>query len=178
MKKVLLAAFVAINATSFVTALADDCNVTCTPDTTTCDFTTRAVTANSDEENAQIDQLVDKLFRSMNICEQISAGVQASLAPYMRMENATPAQENVITRYISQTNDYMQSDKFLNAIKSTYKKYFTACEIQDLVNFYESETGKKFIAVAPQTMNDMFANITPDLQEILNQLQADLQALN
>jgi hypothetical protein len=50
------------------------------------------------------------------------------------------------------------SGKFNVSLVSHYKKIFTEPEFKVLLDFYKSETGKKFMAIAPQ-MSAMSANV-------------------
>lgn len=62
-----------------------------------------------------------------------------------------------------------------------YDKNFSGEEIQELLQFYESPVGKKFIQVTPQLMQDMIAFIqrrgSEIPQEILREMEKDYPEL-
>ncbi len=161
MKKILLAAFVAFSVTSFVPA-----------------FSACQLPANTMQENDEIDALVEKLLIQTKIFDQMDNMMNAGLAPYMQEMNNLPAEQvAVIKRFITRSRDYMKSADFIQAFKSIYKKHFTVCEVQALVEFYESAAGSKFITMAPQVMNEAISLITPVMQNMTNDMVLELQEL-
>jgi len=60
-----------------------------------------------------------------------------------------------------------------------YAKYFTEQEIEDLVAFYASPTGKKTLEVMPQLMSEGMKagvdNLTPKITEVIAQVTEELE---
>lgn len=161
MKKFLLAAFIAFGVNSFVPA-----------------FSACQLTANTVQENDQIDALVERLLVQTKIFDQLDAMINASLAPYMQEANSLPEEQvAIIKRFINRSSDYIKSADFIDAFKNIYKKHFTVCEVHALVEFYESAAGKKFIAMTPQVMNEAISLITPIIQNMTNDMILELQEL-
>jgi uncharacterized protein len=58
-------------------------------------------------------------------------------------------------------------------ISEIYDKYFTEAEVKDLIVFYKTSTGQKFIRLVPQISAEMFPRleklIGPELTQLINE---------
>lgn len=81
------------------------------------------------------------------------------------------AQEQDVDKWLA---TIFTSGKFNVLLALNYKKIFTEQEFKELLNFYKSDTGKKFMAIAPQ-MSAISADVAgrivyerlPELQDYL-----------
>ena len=67
------------------------------------------------------------------------------------------------------------SGRFGEMLLPIYKKYFSSNEIKQLITFYESPLGKKFIDVGPQLMGDAMAAGSERGREIVKRIQDKLK---
>jgi hypothetical protein len=59
----------------------------------------------------------------------------------------------------------------------TYDKYYTVAEVKDLITFYKTSTGQKFVKILPQLTADMMSGtgklIEPELTKLMTETLAD-----
>jgi hypothetical protein len=59
----------------------------------------------------------------------------------------------------------------------TYDKYYTVAEVKDLIAFYKTSTGQKFVKILPQLTADMMSGtgklIEPELTKLMTETLAD-----
>jgi hypothetical protein len=83
-------------------------------------------------------------------------------------------QEQDVEKWLS---DLFTSGKFNTLLAQRYQKIFTEQEFKDLFDFYNSDTGKKFMTIAPQ-MSAISADVAggmvhSNLQGLYDYLQAE-----
>ena len=110
------------------------------------------------------------------------------------LDNMAPMLRQQASEKIKGSNSQEKLDKYVNFIKeglkeisnelinkemvNNYSENFTHEEIQDLIKFYESPTGKKVIEKTPELtkglMNSMMSKYMPEFQEKLKQQMDEL----
>lgn len=127
----------------------------------------------------QTDSMMEKVYKSImpTIMKQISTEMKDSSALDMTKELM---------------NSMMQSGKEISKkimdedVAGIYEKYYTEKEIQDLVTFYKSSTGRKVIEKAPEmqgeimtiVMQKMMPEIRKNTTEMAIKLKEELEKRN
>jgi hypothetical protein len=130
--------------------------------------TTKTVTTVS------MDQALDELFILLKISENMKATI-----PYMMQSQTKSMSADTVDQFekmMTKMTDYLGSDKFLGKIKSMYKKHFTTKEVLDIVAFYKSTTGKKFVTITPELSMEMGQLMAEDMQALVAEFQAEAAA--
>ena len=95
------------------------------------------------EKDAKRDD-IKKLFEVMNIV-QVKKKQCEAIVPILR-SSRPDLPEEFFVRYLS--SEFM--DRMIEASIPIYDKHFTHEEIQEMIKFYESPLGKKWLRVQPQ----------------------------
>ena len=66
---------------------------------------------------------------------------------------------------------FLSSDEVLSAFKQSYSETFTESELRDLVDFYTSPTGKKFLSQSGSLNANFMEKIGPKFNSLLNEFQ-------
>src|SRR5690554_6267734 len=130
------------------------------------------------------DKILDikRLLEVMN-SEQISEAMLNSMVPVLKQQINSRIKENSakekIDKMMDDFTDAMMEEmkelsRKLNDVElvNIYDKHFTHGEIQDLIEFYESPTGKKILEKNPEItkelMSSMMTKYMPEIQKNLN----------
>jgi len=115
---------------------------------------------------------------------QLQLGFSAALRELAKkVDDATPEEKergrqlleqgmkNYFQRMKVKINEVMPLDELIsNVYYPVYSKHFTVAEIEELIAFYESPIGQKYISVTPTLMQESVAimnqKYTPQLQKI------------
>ena len=119
--------------------------------------------------DTDINELIDRLTEITNsttveiaapYIEEYSTGLAESIASFNPnfTSETTDLLKNEISIYI---NEKFFVNKEIKEKKYTlYKKYYTAQDLEQLVDFYESELGKKVLQVTPEVIAEYQKNIS------------------
>jgi hypothetical protein len=132
-----------------------------------------SITAFSQDKAADLKKLI-KLMDS----EKMIDNMMNSLVPALQQQTAGQIQGDSAKQKMEQYIKFMMSEVKTMTIRlvnedmvQIYDKHFTQQEIKDLINFYESPTGKKMLAKTPEIssdlMNIMMAKYLPEFREKL-----------
>lgn len=125
--------------------------------------------ANAQEKKDDLKKLF-KLINSEKMMEGISTNIIASIKANAKI-NSNDGEKNKFENYMGFVTDEMKEMmKQMNEdLILIYDKHFTDKEVKDLVAFYESESGKKFIEKTPEIsgefMSLMMTKYMPPFQE-------------
>ena len=75
------------------------------------------------------------------------------------------------SRIIDEVITFLSSEEVLTAFQQSYNETFTNEELQDLIDFYSSSTGKKFLAQSGNLNKAFMEKIAPKFNAILGKLQ-------
>jgi len=132
---------------------------------------------------------IKRLLEVMN-SEQMSETMLNSMVPFLKQQITSQIKENSAKekndKMIDALTDAMMEEMKelshkLNSVElvNLYDKHFTQGEIKDLIEFYESPTGKKILAKSPEItkelMNSMMIKYMPELQKNLNKKLEELK---
>lgn len=121
-----------------------------------------------------IDQALDDLLGQLKIKESLKATVPFAMQQYTK--NISTKDQAALEKAITEVTRYLGSDKFFGKIKSLYKKHFTTKEVLNITEFYKSETGKKFTALAPQLSMEMGQLMAQDMQDLITDIQKNIDS--
>lgn len=132
---------------------------------------------------------IKRLLEVMN-SEQMSEAMLNSMVPVLKQQINSRIKENSAKKKIDKMMDdftdammeeMKELSRKLNEVElvNIYDKHFTQGEIQDLIEFYESPTGKKILEKNPEItkelMSSMMTKYMPEIQKNLNKKLEELK---
>ncbi len=129
-------------------------------------------------EATDADSVIDSMYAQM---DQMFAGMGQQLG-------IQPAEMASFENYMNNVSALMKSEmsweKMREPIIDIYLAHYTEKEIQDMLAFYQSETGRSMVTKMPVVMDEsmklsqqMFADMMPKLQVLAVEFQKELQAI-
>jgi len=126
-----------------------------------------------------------KLFKLMD-SEKMIDGMMNNMILALKQQASGQIQENGAKEKYDKYIDFMMNEvkelskKLVNEeMVNIYDKHFTHEEIKDLVQFYESPTGKKLLEKNPEItkdlINSMMTKYMPEFQERLTKKMEELK---
>jgi len=123
------------------------------------------------------DSMIDATYAQM---DQMFAGMGQQL-------DIKPSEQEIFDNYIRKVTASMQDEmsweKMEGPMVDIYLNNYTEKEIQDMLTFYRSDTGKSMIEKMPTVIGESMAmsqqlmqGFTPRLQELLKELREELEA--
>jgi hypothetical protein len=119
--------------------------------------------------------LAKRYFADLHM-DQLMGGVMHNMLPAMMAQMAkehpeiTTDQRQAVVEAATESSSAMM-DKLIDRMAPLFAATFSEKELQDLVNFYESPTGKAMMAKMPVLM----AKMQPTLIELMPEMQADMK---
>jgi len=99
---------------------------------------------------------IDEMFRVMSMDKQMEGGFEAMLPMIDQMTSQfkldNEGKEELRGIFRVWFNEDIDRSKITSEIKKQYSQTFTDVEIKEIIKFYETPTGKKFIAKSPELM--------------------------
>ena len=135
---------------------------------------------------------VENLMQAMGT-DRMLQQMQAQYVDMMRQlaRNTTgaqmsTAQQKILDRYIGLMSSLMfegeNRSRFRAMISEVYATQFTPREIDDMIRFYQSETGRSIVAKTPQVMQQSgqlamtwLQALKPDIDKLIVQMQEELR---
>ncbi len=131
---------------------------------------------------------IDKLMQITNVESTIDGLYEQMEAMMQSMGDQMgvgPAEQPILDEYHSSMRMIMQTEMSWEQMKqpmtALYAKHFSEEEINDMIAFYQSETGRKTIEKMPVVMQESMAisqqlvqNALPKIQQVTEQMQNDL----
>jgi uncharacterized protein len=115
-----------------------------------------------------------QLMRSDSLIDKMFATTIPAMLKQMQgqtKDSATLARSNELRNSMMQTVKEISKKMINEDMVTLYDKYFTQNEINDLISFYKSPTGQKFIKVTPdiqkEIMTAMYQKYMPEMQKSL-----------
>ena len=102
---------------------------------------------------------------------------------------SNPEDRKVFEKYNSRIMDEMKKEVNWKKMKASminiYMKHYTEKEINDMVAFYKSETGRSMVRKTPEVMKDtmsasqsMVNDFTPRMNELMQEMRKELNTVN
>jgi len=135
-------------------------------------------------------ETIDKLFEVTNSAKLMD-GVYAQLDPmYTQMvaqmqipESQKPITEKYMKKYSALMREEMSWDKIKGPIANTYAQVFSEEELKDVIKFYQSPTGKKFVEKMPEMtkasmtmVQELMKSFVPKIQALQKEMQEEIKA--
>lgn len=122
--------------------------------------------------NPQAEQATDTQPKSSKVKK-----IEEFLSYFYSEEALNPIIQGVQTQFVVSTEDLAKMEQTINAVKGTmlkeavkiYDQKFSENEIDDLLAFYKTKTGKKVLAKSPEIASKMTMAITQNLLPILRE---------
>lgn len=123
-----------------------------------------------------------QLMRSDSLTDKMFATTIPAMLKQMQgqiKDSATLARSNELRNSMMQTVKEVSKKMINEDMVSLYDKYFTQNEINDLISFYKTPTGQKFIKVTPEIQKEimtvMFQKYIPEMQKSLKAKAEELK---
>jgi len=123
-------------------------------------------------ENAATKEQLLKLFDVLAINKQLQSVVQSmasSMDQMMPMANLTDKQKDEMNKLQAEMLAKMMSpdfiDTYLLEMVPIYQKHFTKADVDQLIAFYSSVVGQKFINEQPLITQETFPKVIPLMQQ-------------
>lgn len=116
------------------------------------------------------DSLTDRMFTAMipTMQKQMQGQIK---------DSATLAHSNEMMDKMMQTVKEISKKMINEDLFSIYDKYLTQNEINDLINFYKTPTGQKFLKIIPEMQKEimtvMYQKYMPELQKSIKPKQVN-----
>ena len=120
----------------------------------------------------EIPQLLDQMVEQM--AQGAAVGGERALGP-----DATPAQRAELQRMLQRQQDMMHSllgwDKLQPVYRRVYAQTFTAEEIDAMIAFYSSDTGRSIRRKLPEAMALASEQMRPQLEAAIDRMRRELE---
>lgn len=125
---------------------------------------------------SKVEAMVDAIygqFEGMMVQMEAEMGVQES-------------EKQILDKYYQRFTELLREEvswqRMKDPMAEIYQKHFTQKEVDDLLQFYKTDSGKAMVEKMPAVMQDsmqfsqtMMVNVMPKVQEIARELSRDLQ---
>jgi hypothetical protein len=156
----------------------------CLLTTAVCFFLTFSALAQSAAEEPASREDIQRYLDAMHSREMMRQMGDAMLKPlhkmvheeYLKGKDKLPADfESRMDREMEDSFQKMPWDEMLEASVPVYQKYLTKRDVDSLVVFYSSPTGKKMLAQMPAMMSDSMEVMMPIMQRYIKTMQYNMQ---
>lgn len=124
-------------------------------------------------------QNIKKLFSmTMNkekMLQMMKASVEQVNAQFGVADKLPKKLKKLSNDLFEEVSDAITSDTMLQNIANIYDKYFTAEDVENIIKFYESETGKKTLTVMPQMMGELMQVTLGSMQDSLKKYLSEVE---
>lgn len=132
--------------------------------------------------DAQVDRLIE-VMDMRRVLDEMFAQMDAmgtQMGEQMLGEDATPEQRAAVREAMAKQNasmrKFMSWDNVGPVYRRIYRRLFTAEEIDAMIAFYGSETGRGIMRKMPQAMELGMQEMQPMLQTLISDMQKELEA--
>lgn len=132
--------------------------------------------------DAQVDRLIE-VMDMRRVLDEMFAQMDAmgtQMGEQMLGEDATPEQRAAVRDAMAKQNasirKFMSWDNVGPVYRRIYRRLFTAEEIDAMIAFYGSETGRGIMRKMPQAMELGMQEMQPMLQTLISDMQKELEA--
>jgi len=128
-------------------------------------------------EITNVDSMVASMYDQMDHM-LIGMGKQMGVKP-----SEQDVFDNYMRKIAAAMKEEMSWEKMKDPMIDIYLKHYTETEVQDMLNFYRSETGRSLIEKMPMVMGEsmllsqeMMNGFMPTIQRLSEELKKDLEA--
>lgn len=153
-------------------------------------LTTLLVVAPLSVHAQQVDKTtVEKLLEVTNaksMIDLVHAQLQEQFSQWPKQLGVKEDEQAIVEKYLLKINDMMKSEfsweRIQPQIIDIYTANFTQKEIEDILAFYQTDSGRSLLTKMPvvaqssmQLSNDMLVSALPKIENISKELQAELE---
>ena len=121
----------------------------------------------------KVDSMMDTIYAQMN---QMMQGMRKQLK-VKPSEEEQEIFDKYNTKLITALKSYMGWEKIKEPMIEVYLKYYTEKEIQDMLVFYSSDTGRSVVQKMPALLSDSMLLSQKLMQDFMPQMRLTLQEL-
>ena len=132
--------------------------------------------------DAQIDRLLETMDMRRTLDEMFSQieGMGTAMGQQMLGEDATAEQraalEQVMREQRSSMRRILSWDTLGPIYRKVYARLFTAEEVEAMIAFYGSDTGRSIMGKMPQAMQLSMEEMQPIMQKLIAEMKQDIEA--
>lgn len=141
--------------------------------------------AGDSAKNEKLNELLS-ILNMDSMIETMYSQMETMMQNMSEDMGVSAAEKPIIDKYFSEMTlimkEEMNWEKMKPEVITIYERHFTTKEIEDMLTFYRTDTGKSLITKLPVVMQEsmqmsqQFAqNILPQIQEINLELQKELE---
>ncbi|MEJ2395650.1 MAG: DUF2059 domain-containing protein [Candidatus Thiodiazotropha sp.] len=123
-----------------------------------------------------MDSMIDSIYEQMGKMSE-GMGKQLGVKP-----DEQPIFDAYMNKVFSAMKEDMNWEKMKGPLIDIYLKHYTEKEIQDMLTFYKSETGRSMVSKMPTVMADymqvsqeMMKSFLPKMQSMAKELRSELK---
>ncbi|HEY0568211.1 MAG TPA: DUF2059 domain-containing protein [Xanthobacteraceae bacterium] len=137
-------------------------------------FAVSGLPAQAQSEQSEALQVANELFAllSKDMLADLTNSMTAQMWPMVERQ-MRPGLDAATLNELRSEFERIQKASLAEAMQSAapiYARHFTAGELRDLINFYNSPTGQKSLRELPQVMSEILTGTMPRMQQL--QVQA------
>lgn len=132
--------------------------------------------------DAQVDRLIETMDMR-RVVDEMFAQIDAmglQMGEQFLGEDATPQKREDMRRALARQHAAMRKtlswDKLGPIYRNVYRKLFTAEEVDAMIAFYGSQTGRGILRKMPQAMELTMQDMQPIMQTLIADMQKELEA--
>lgn len=123
---------------------------------------------------ADIQRLMDSMGTKKMIDQMMPAMANQIKAIFQKNLPSDERAGKILDFAMARVQARLDSGEYQQLIVSIYDKYFTAEDIKDLTQFYDSRIGRKLVAALPQISQDAMAASFRWYQEMIPEIQKEI----
>jgi hypothetical protein len=112
---------------------------------------------------------------------QMTAMIKSSMDQALKNQKPSAEARKVLDDYVDESMAIMNTELTMERLKplyvQTYASYFTQEEIDGMIAFYQSPTGKSMITKTPQLMQGLMTGMQPLMVPMTEKIQAAAQKM-
>jgi uncharacterized protein len=133
-----------------------------------------APAAHAQTDQSEALQVANELFAllSKDMLADLTSNMTAQMWPMVERQMRPGLDQQTLAELRSEF-ERIQKESMAEVMQGAapiYARHFTAGELRDLMNFYNSPTGQKSLKVLPQVMSEILNGMMPRMQQL--QMQA------
>lgn len=141
--------------------------------------------AQTDAKQAKLNELV-KVMNMDSMVETMYVQMEAMMRNMSTQLGVQPSEQAMFDKYYKRMSEVMKEDmsweKMKPGIVDIYTRNFSEEEIDDMLTFYKSETGKSLLQKMPSVMQEsmqmsqsLMQTTVPKMQQIAQELRKELE---
>ncbi|HSY27451.1 MAG TPA: DUF2059 domain-containing protein [Burkholderiaceae bacterium] len=144
-----------------------------------CNATSAATPSQASIERLLTDTQADKILSSIQ--QQVNGMMQNTMQQALQGQAVSPEQQKILDDFrqksIAAFSEQLDFDKLKSTYIQIYSESFSQAEVDQLIAFYESPTGKMFVAKMPLVMQKSMSLMQQKMGPLMQQIQQDAKEM-